>query len=426
MPASLWAATACAAPKYQDMPPERLTDVAIIGAGYTGLSTALHLARQGIEATVVEASEPGWGASGRNGGQVIAGLKADPDWLEEQFGQRLGSAIVEAMGAGGDLVRSLVEQYGMDCHASFKGWIQAAHGPKAMRETVIPRTAQWRRRGVAVELLDQRGLAAMIGTPRDFYVGGWSDPRGGVLQPLSYARGLASAAIREGATIHAFTPVRALRRKSPGWELDLGHAKLRASKVVLATNAYTDDLWPGLKRTVVPVTSFQIATYPLDDAVRRSVIPGGQGVTDTRRLLNYFRLDHQGRLVMGGRCPVDDNPTMSDARALTDALARTFPQAAKAPIQFLWSGKVALTKDRLPHLHVLAPGLYAALGCNGRGVAICTAIGKILSEFVGGAPPETLALPVTAPDHFTMHAFRKVGVVAASHYYRLLDTLEAR
>lgn len=425
LPASVWAATACKAPAYQPLAANRTTDMAIVGAGYTGLSTAVHLARAGLDTTVIEASEPGWGASGRNGGQIIAGLKFDPDKLEAMFGSRLGTAMVATMGAGADLVASLIAQYKIDCHPVYSGWIQAAHGERAYREIVVPRATQWAARGVPARLLDRQEIAAMIGCPQALYVGGWHDPRGGVLQPLSYARGLAAAAISEGAAIHACAPVRRLRRAGDRWLLDIGNHTITANKVVLATNAYTDDLWPGLRQTVVPVTSFQIATYPLDKSIRDGIIAGGQGATDTRRLLLYFRLDHEGRLIMGGRCPVDDNPTLDQASALRATIAKTFPQAAEAPIQFLWSGKVALTKDSLPHIHLLAPNLYAALGCNGRGVAACTTLGKVMAQFVGGATAEELPLPVSAPDRFALHAFRKMGVLLASQYYRLLDRLEA-
>ena len=143
--------------------------------------------------------------------------------------------------------------------------------------------------------------------------------------------------------------------------------------VIMATNAYTGDLWPGLRQTVIPVTSFQVATHPLPQDIRDTILPGGQGVADTRRLLLYFRLDHEGRLVMGGRSPVDDNPTFQDAAPLKAAMARIYPQAAGQKLEFVWSGKVAVTKDSMPHMHILAPGLYTALGCNGRGVAACTA-----------------------------------------------------
>lgn len=425
LPASLWAATACASPRYHAAPGTK-ADVAVVGGGYTGLSTALHLALAGQKVVIIEASEPGWGASGRNGGQIISGFKFAPDHLEEEFGLRLGPAMVATMGASAELVKSLIERYAIDCHARFDGWINAAHGEKAMKEVIIPRASQWRNRGVPTKLLDRQEIAEKVGTAPDLYVGGWLDPRGGVLQPMSYVRGLAAAAIREGVTICAQAPVRSIRRTNGMWELDLGRGAVTAQKVVLATNAYTDDLWPGLRQTVVPVTSFQIATYPLSGEIRQAVIPGGQGVTDTRRLLHYFRLDHEGRLVMGGRCPVDDNPIMDDAKTLMGSIAKTFPHVAMSPIQFLWSGKVALTKDSLPHIHLLDNGLFAALGCNGRGVANCTMVGKVMAQFVLDQNAEDLPLPVTSPEPFLMHAFRKMGVIVASQYYRMLDRLESR
>lgn len=426
LPASLWAATAAPAPLTSAFAGDSLTDVAVIGAGYTGLSCALHLAQAGRGVSVVDASEPGWGASGRNGGQIIAGLKHDPDKLEAAFGSTLGAAIVEAYGASADLVYALIDRYAITCDDCRTGWIQGAHGPKAFRATVEPRFAQWKARGVEARLLDGKETATLIGASADAYCGGWLDPRGGVLQPLSYARGLARAAQSEGVTIHSQSPARGLRRNGDHWEIVLDRGVLRARDVVLATNAYTDNLWPGLRQTVIPVTSFQIATAPLPRAVRETILPGGQGVADTRRLLLYFRLDGDGRLIMGGRSPVDDNPTFDDATPLKSAIARIFPQAAETSLEFVWSGKVAITKDGLPHIHMPAPGFYAALGCNGRGVAACTVTGKLLSRLVCGTPPSELPYPVTVPNGFALHGLRKLGVFAMSQYYRILDAIEAR
>jgi glycine/D-amino acid oxidase-like deaminating enzyme len=398
----------------------------IIGGGYTGLSTALHLAKAGREVVVLEASEPGWGASGRNGGQIIAGMKHDPDTLVSTFGTRLGGAMIETMGGSAALTRALIETYRIDCHPVFTGWIQGAHGPKPFQDLVVPRCTQWRRHGVDAKLLDRSEMAAMVGSAPGTYYGGWFDPRGGVLQPLSYARGLAAAAMREGAVVHAHTPAQGLVRDGDAWRVQIGAGTIEAKSVVIATNAYTDDLWRGLRQTVIPVTSFQIATHPLAPALCETIIPGGQGATDTRRLLLYFRLDHEGRLVMGGRSPVDDNPTVKHSGALQAAIARIFPQAAGQPIAFAWSGRVAITKDKYPHLHILAPGLFAALGCNGRGVAACTMIGRIMADLVAGCAPGDLPLPVTAPDRFALHGLRKLGIFALSQYYRLLDLIDSR
>jgi glycine/D-amino acid oxidase-like deaminating enzyme len=426
LPASLWAATAPRAPAYASLDRDTKVDVAVIGAGFTGLSAALHLAQAGLSVAVLDAFEPGWGASGRNGGQIIAGLKHDPDDLARTFGPKLGAAITEEFGAGADLVISLIERYSIDCDARKCGWIQGAHGPKALETLVRPRCEQWKARGVEARLLDAREISALVGSDIDAYCGGWFDPRGGVLQPLSYARGLAAAAISEGAAVYARTPARRLRREGSTWEVDTDRARLRASKVILATNAHTDRLWPGLRQTVVPVTSFQMATGPLPEDLRKTILPGGQGVADTRRLLLYFRLDHYGRLLMGGRSPVDDNPTAAHAAPLRSAIARIFPQLGDVATDYVWSGKVAITKDTMPHLHMLAPGLIAALGFNGRGVAAATVTGRLAARLAMGTAPADLPFPVTAPDRFAFHALRKVGVFALSQYYRLLDRIEAR
>lgn len=426
LPASLWAATASPAPDYGHVTSAEDCDVAIIGAGFTGLSAALHLARLGRKVIVLEANEPGWGASGRNGGQVITGLKHNPDDLIATFGEIMGGRIIKAMGGAADLVFSLIDRYRIDCHANRSGWIQAAHGPKAYDKLVVPRCRQWHARGIDARLLDRAETARMIGSAPEAYYGGWFDPRGGTLQPLSYARGLASAAIAEGVKVCALSKVEALERDGDHWNVKLARGNVRARQVVMATNAYTGPLWGNLERTIIPVSSFQIATRPLDAAIRARILPGGQGVADTRRLLLYFRLDHQGRFVMGGRSPVDDNPARSDAAPLQAAIARIFPGLDASEIDYVWSGKVAITKDSLPHLHMLALGLIAALGCNGRGVAMCTMMGKIIADLASGTTPADLAFPVTAPNPFALHEFRKIGVFAMSQYYRLLDRLESR
>lgn len=428
LPNSLWAATAAPAPTYAETVPGGSIDVAIVGGGYTGLSAALHLAQMGRRVVVIEAAEPGWGGSGRNGGQIIAGLKASIQELSDVFGVDLGSRTAINMGGSADLLLSLVDRYAMDCHAERNGWLQAAHGPRPYRDIVVPRYQQWSGLGVGARLMTQDEVAAAIGSKPSAYFAAWRDPRGGVLQPLSYARGLARAAQQEGATILARTVVTGLQRDGSGWQLATDRGALKTMRVILATNAYTgahrETLWPGLTRAFIPVTSFQMATRPLDRRFDH-LLKVGCGVTDSRRLLVYFRRDHTGRLVMGSRSPVEDNPTVRHARQLQRMIRYLFPELGMPVPEFVWSGKVAITKDRMPHIHMPDDGLIAFLGCNGRGVAMCTMMGKLLADLTAGKPVAEVPFPVTVPDTFALHALRKLGVFALSQYYRLLDTLEA-
>jgi glycine/D-amino acid oxidase-like deaminating enzyme len=404
-------------------------DVVVVGGGFTGLSAALHLACAGKRVIVVEAAEPGWGASGRNGGQIIAGIKAGIDELAPLFGEALARRTVLHMAGSADLVFALIARHGIDCHAVPSGWLQAAHGPKPYRDLILPRHRQWTVLGVAAELLDAAETARRVGAAPDAYVGGWFDPRGGTLQPLSYARGLAAAALGAGAAIRAGTRATGLRREAGIWELATSGGTIRAPQVVLATNAYTGtwaaDLWPGLARTVIPVASFQMATPPLTGRFDH-ILPGGIGVTDSRRLLLYFRRDHTGRLIMGGRSPGDEDPVPADAAPLQRAIRRIFPELGTQPVDYIWSGKVAISKDKLPHIHQPAEGVSVFMGCNGRGVAACTSYGALLADLALGMPPGDLPFPVSAPDSFSLHRLRKLGIFALAQYYRLLDALESR
>ncbi|BCD85536.1 hypothetical protein PSm6_19430 [Pseudomonas solani] len=274
LPSSLWAATAKPAVATPPLSESTQADVAIVGAGYTGLVTALHLAEAGVRVCVLDAGEPGWGASGRNGGQVIPGLKFDPEQLIAKFGAARGEAMIAAAGGAADEVFALIERLGIDCDATRKGWIQPAASPVAMRG-LEQRAGQWRARGVEVELLDKPAVARRIGSVN--YLGGWVDPRAGSVQPMSYARGLARAAVERGAKVHGHSRVTGLRREEGGWVLSTaGGAQVRAERVLLAGNGYTDDLWPGLRQTLIAANSFIVATQPLPAHLRHSVLPGAR------------------------------------------------------------------------------------------------------------------------------------------------------
>lgn len=419
-PSSLWAATAEPGRAFPSLARELRAKTAVIGGGFTGLSTALHLAEAGHDVVVLEAKAIGWGASGRNGGQVIAGLKYDPDELEEMFGPELGPRVVRAVGDGPDYLFRLIERLGLRCDARQNGWIQPAHSERALA-TVERRARQWQRRGVSARILDQREVARLLGS--NAYLGGWLDPRGGGIQPLSYARELARAAAERGARIHAGSPALRVERAGHGWRVATPGGAVIADTLVLATNAYTDGLWPGLKHSVVPAYSLQIATNPLPESVRRTILPEGQVASDTLRLLRYYQIDGGGRFVLGARGPFHENVALRDAGEQIRHVRQLYPQLDGVTLGHVWSGQVAMTADHLPHLHVLARGVFAGLGFNGRGVALTTTMGGFLAALASGTPAEAIDFPVTPLKPLPLHGFNRFGVRAITVYYRLCDRL---
>ena len=423
-PNSLWAATATPAVAYAPLQGEERADVCIIGGGFTGFSAALHLAEGGASVVVLEAGEVGSGASGRNGGQVIPGLKLDPGELEAKLGPERGARLTELVGGAADFVFNLVRRHRIECDARQDGWIKACHSEGALR--AASHTAEdWSQRGAAVEAIDRVRVAELTGT--DAYIGGFVDHRGGVVQPLSYTRGLARAGQQAGARIHERSVAATPRRSGGEWVVSTSGGTVSAAQVVIGTNGYTDlagarGPWPALARTVVPVYSYIAATPPLSDDLRRSILPKGQAVSDSRRLLRYFRLDAAGRMVMGGRGRTRESADPSDYATVIASAIELYPALGACDWEFVWGGKVAVTLDHLPHLHELAPGVHAALGYNGRGVAMATVMGKVLADRVlhRGAPvfPESPLRPVP------FHRWRRPVFELIVAWKRALDRME--
>jgi len=421
-PVSAWSA-AETLPETRPLAGDRRADVAVVGAGYSGLSAALHLAERGADVVVLDAAEPGWGGSGRNGGQVIPGLKDDPDELERKYGPDMGRRMWQITGAAADFVFELIARHKISCQAQQSGWISAAPNAAAMA-TLRRRVEQWQRRGAAVEMLDRQRVADLTGTT--CYEGGMLDRRAGAVQPLAYVRGLASAVKAAGAAVHGRSAVTRLEAQAGSWRVRTSAGAVTAKTVILATNAYTDDLWPGLRRTLLPVQSYQVATRPLPEDVRRRVLPGGQAVSDLRRILFYFRLDPDGRLLMGGRGPLNDAGDPALFARLEAAAARFFPQMGVPQWEHRWSGRVALTADHLPHLHEPRPGVLIGLGYNGRGVAMGTVMGKLLADRALGVAPAELGWPVTTITPIPLHAWRLPVMALVVHWKRFQDWLDTR
>ena len=420
---SLWAATAPPAPDAPALSESVTADVCIVGAGYTGLSTALHLAGRGIKAVVLDAKEPGFGGSGRNGGQVIPGLKFDPDELETMFGPEVGPRLVEFVAGTADVVFELIDKHRMNVPYMRTGWIQSAFSPKAV-PALEARAAQWQKRGAPVQMLDKAETESHVGTNQ--YAGAWLDRRGGVVQPLSYARELARTALSAGAAIHGKTHVTGLSRQNDKWIVRATNGPtVTADRVVLATNGYTGDLWPGLRQTIIAANSFQIATQPLSDNVRKSILPGGQANSDSRRIGLYYRLDHTGRFLLGGRGRMAEPTQPDDWQHLHTMMERMFPQLKGVGIEYRWGGRVALTRDHLPHVHEPAPGLLIDIGCMGRGVALKTAMGRAIANYIATSDANALPLPPSPIRRIPVHALNKLYLAAFINWYRLIDRLEA-
>ena len=416
---SLWRATAPLAPDTRPLEEHAECDVAVVGAGYTGLACAIALAEAGRSAAVLEAHEVGHGASGRNGGQVIPGLKHDPDELVARYGRERGEALARLAGGAADRVFALIAKYGIECSARQCGWIQPAHSPAAAQK-VVARARQWAARRAPVELLAGPSLAALLGT--NVYRAGWLDRRGGALQPLAYARGLASAALRLGVRVHTGSAATRIERRGSAWAAVTSRGELRARRVVLATDAYSGPLWPELVVNQIVVSSVQTATEPLSDAVRATILPGGNVASDTRKLLYYFRLDKDGRFVIGGRGSVGDEVPTRVYALLRQAATRMYPALAGVPWPYRWYGRVGITRDWLPHLAEVAPGVWTVLGYCGRGVAMATTMGLVLGDMLNGG--HRLAYPAASLKPIPLRALHGPVLRAGIAYYRLRDALD--
>lgn len=416
---ALWADTAAPQVPVPPLAQDAEADFCVIGGGYAGLSTALHIAEAGGQVILLEAREPGWGASGRNGGQVIPGLKYDPDEMIETYGEEKGMKLLRFAASTADRVFDLIAKYKMDVPFKREGWIQAAHSDEGLA-LAKRRVAQWSKHGVDARLLSKDETVDRIGTTS--YEGGWLDPRGGGIQPLSYARGLARAAIAQGARIHGQTPVTDIAREGDRYRVSTAQGKtVRAKKVILCTNAYVGDLVPKLRQTMVDVNSFQVATAPLSDNIRKTILPYDQVSSDTRKLLLYFRLDHMGRLLMGGRGPFREPRSDDDWAHLVRVVTKMFPQVKDVPIAHRWGGRVAITQDFLPHLHEPEPGFIIDIGCMGRGVGLQTAMGQALADYAMNGNPDVLPFPIRPIEPIPFHMFRRIGLGAIIAWYRFQD-----
>ena len=416
---SLWDATASESADYPRLEDESQTRVAIIGGGFAGLSTAIALADRGVETVVLEHHQPGWGGSGRNGGVVVPAMKIGPDEMVEKLGSVEGTRLHEFGGAGPDTVYEMIDRFKIDCDPVRKGWMVAAHS-KGAAKRLRRRVEEQARYGDPVEFLEQDEMAAAVGSPG--YHGGLLDRRGGQLQPMSYARGMARGASESGVRIFGDSEVVSIHRRDGVWVVATPDATLKAEHVVVATGAYTGDLTPKLRRTAVAVHSLMVATEPLGNT---DVLPADQAVSDSRRVLWYFRKDRDGRLAFGGRGSMPEPKGAEDYMRIMNGVRDIFPQLEGVRFDHCWGGRVAVNRPHLPQINRPQPAMTAIMGFNGRGVAFATAIGPAVAAIaMGDEPGDVSPLPVTRMPIIPLHGMQPLYAAVGTKYYQLRDRLE--
>ncbi|OMH29172.1 FAD-binding oxidoreductase [Motiliproteus sp. MSK22-1] len=402
LPNSLWANTAIEAPDTRPLTGHQTAAVVVIGGGFTGLSAALHLAEAGISVTVLEAEDIGYGGSGRNVGLVNAGLWLNPDDIEAKLGKEYGQRLNKTLGAAPDLVFSLIKRFGIQCEANRNGTLHLSHSQSGDRY-LARKTEQLIKRGVPVKLLNAATTAEKTGT--EAYRGALFDPRAGTIQPLSYARGLATTAQSLGARIYTRSAVLKLATETTGdWKITTETGEINARNVIIATNAYSKELWKNLRQSFTPLYYFQFATNPLSSEALNKILPQKQACWDTRQVMSSFRLDDEGRLIIGSIGEFSDKRSRFLQGWASHQLLKLFPKIfdktetnRETFWQHGWSGRIAFSPDHLPHLHNPAPGLLACMGYSGRGIGPGTVMGKAMADHLLGTPVEDLPLPCSQP-----------------------------
>ena len=392
---SLWDVSAKEADFSEPMVADSVVDVAIVGGGYTGLSTALHCAEKGLSAHVLEAEQIGFGGSGRNCGLVNAALWLPPQQVREKLGQTYGPRFLKKFGGGPEYVFSLIEKHQMQCEVTRTGTIHAAHGPSGFAD-LKGRHEEWQRLGEPVDLLSRAEVSDLIGT--DHFHGGLLDNRCGTINPMGYCRGLARAALAAGAKISIGVRATKLTRDGDQWKVETPQGVVTAKAVVLGTNAYTDDLWPDLNRIFTKIHYFQLATKPLG-AEADYILPDRQGLWDTGKIMFNVRRDAFQRLVVGSMGKVIGGKDRGlSHRWAQKQIARIFPTLGPVEFDEAWHGQIAMTPDHLPRIYELDTNLFTPIGYNGRGITTGTMFGETMAGLLTGMDRADLPLPMTVPN----------------------------
>ena len=367
--------------------PER-ADVVVVGGGYTGIAAARRLAQQGAAVTVLEARTLGWGASTRNGGIVHPGYKWGPSQLVRRYGPETGRELYRETLDGYELLKSIIVEEGIDCEFRETGYLELAYAPSHLDDLEESRRSL-AEAGVESWIVPADEIRGEIGS--DAYFGGIVAPAAGLLHPGKWFAGLVASAERAGANLHENARARRVRReKDRTLTVDTERGSIRTKEVFVATNGYTDGFVPSLRRRILPIGSYIIATEPLPEDLARDLSPKGRAFFDTKNFLYYWHVSADRRMVFGGRASMLPTTVDRTAEILHRGMLEVHPQLAGYRVEYAWGGNVAFTFDRMPHFGRMGDVSYA-MGCCGTGVVMSTYLGTKAAEWLGGAPAPALA-----------------------------------
>ncbi|PXA82943.1 FAD-dependent oxidoreductase [Nostoc sp. 3335mG] len=381
-PPSWYAATRIEGPAAAPLDAGVETDVCVVGGGYAGLSAALHLARAGKRVVLLEADRLGWGASGRNGGQVHVGMRREQEWLEQHLGPDDASELWRVALDARAHLDWLMQDQGAACDFT-PGYLHVDHRAGYVRHTKAHVEHLQARYGYEpIRFVDRDEARHLVGSSG--YHGGLLDMRGGHLHALNFALGIAKAASSAGAALHELSPVTSLDRKGDRWTVRTPRGAVTANRVVLACNGYLRGLEPKVEQRVMPINNYVAVTAPLGAERAQQIVRNGYAVSDSRFVVYYFRITPDGRLLFGGgenysyRFPADI------AGFVRKHILAIFPQLADVAIDHAWGGTLAITPNRLPYVREVEPGMIAVGGFSGLGVVMAPYVGKLVADALTG------------------------------------------
>jgi gamma-glutamylputrescine oxidase len=422
--ASLWADTAEPLPAFPKLAGEVKADVVIIGAGYTGLSAAHHIAKSGLSPVVLEANHPGWGASGRNGGVITAKFRLSFRDIDAAHGHAMARRMYEIAHESVEMVDELVSEFGItSARLTRSGQVKAAHNQATLRAAIDE--AEWMKREMGdteVRILDSHQVREETGS-RGF-VGGVLNPGSGGIHPLNYLRGLAKGVAQRGVPIFQESPALALRRYGDGVIAETPGGSVRARQAIIATNSYSDltSATVRLQRTLVPFRSALIATEKLSPNLAGSLMPTGRTYTETKRMMRWFR-KVDDRVIFGGRGAFGKQDSESAFEALRRAMTGIFPELTDIPLEFRWSGLVAMTLDSVPHVGRIDDRTLYSVGYNGAGVAMSSLMGRYLASLVRGEAVDLGLLDARRVRTIPFYPLREPAIRLVAGWYQFLDAI---